>query len=98
MLMKILVATLTTLAACHSAPRPNAGHSVSELAGRRAQMIDWIHEYREAGVYPTDDLGRPASVFQDARGVRCPMADLIFRSGHADLVEAVAKEHNAVRL
>lgn len=82
------------VAACHSAPRP----SVEPLAARRAQMLEWLREYKEAGVYPMDEAGLPLSVFKDARGVRCPMAELIYRSGHADLVEAVAREDNDVRL
>lgn len=95
--MMILMTTI--LAACHTqqgssaaAPQP------PELASRRAQLIGWLHDYYEAGQYPTDEAGQPVSVFVDAKGVRCPMAELIWRSGHHDLVEAVAREHNAVRL
>jgi hypothetical protein len=77
-----------------------AAHSVAaaELTTRRAQMIGFLHDYTEAGQYPTDDAGLPQSVFVDARGIRCPMAELIFRSGHPELVQAVALEHNKVRL
>lgn len=69
-----------------------------ELAARRAQIIGWLRDYAAAGVYPTDDAGRPLSVFRDARGVRCPMAEVIFRTGHGDIVDAVVRENNAVRL
>ncbi|HUJ59571.1 MAG TPA: hypothetical protein VLX92_13790 [Kofleriaceae bacterium] len=69
-----------------------------ELAAHRAQMIQWLHEYAAAGAYPTDDEGMPVSEFQDARGVRCPMAELIHRSGHDDLVAAVVRDNNKVRL
>ena len=51
-----------------------------------------------AGVYPTDAFGRPQSVFVDDKGVRCPMAELIHKSGRDDLVEAVKREGNTVRL
>ena len=61
-------------------------------------MIAWLHEYAAAGVFPRDDAGRPLSVFRDTHGVRCPMAELIFRSGHADLVDQVATTHNNLRL
>jgi hypothetical protein len=61
-------------------------------------MIDWLHEYYERGVYPTDAAGKPISVFKDAQGVRCPMAELIYRSGHGDLVDAVAAQNNKLRL
>jgi len=111
--MKMLALMTTIFAvACHTAPHSEApaiptpiaatkispAEATAELAGRRAQMIAWLHEYMEAGQYPTDDAGLPRSVFVDANGIRCPMAELIWRSGHADLVEAVAKEHNEVRL
>jgi hypothetical protein len=81
-----------------SAAAHSKAAATAELATRRAQMIGWLHDYTEAGQYPTDDAGLPLSVFVDAKGVRCPMAELIFRSGHADLVDAVAREHNQVRL
>jgi hypothetical protein len=72
-------------------------HAV-ELAARRAQMLGWLHDYTVAGAYPTDAFGRPASVFVDDQGVRCPMAELVHKSGRDDLVEAVHRESNAVRL
>jgi hypothetical protein len=71
---------------------------VIDLAARRAQMLEWLREYREAGAYPTDAAGNPLSVFVDAKGVRCPMAELIHKSGRDDLVDAVHREGNAVRL
>jgi hypothetical protein len=61
-------------------------------------MISWLRDYYEAGVYPTDEAGRPISVFKDARGVRCPMAELIARSGHEDLVDEIAAVDNKMRL
>ena len=81
-----------------SAAKAPTARSIAELAGRRAQMIAWLHDYMEAGQYPTDDAGLPRSVFVDSKGIRCPMAELIWRSGHQDLVDAVAREHNEVRL
>jgi hypothetical protein len=97
--MKTLL-VLTILAGCaatHPAPQlPNA--TALDLAARRAQMIGWLHDYREAGAYPTDAQGLPRSVFVDDRGVRCPMAWLIHESGRDDLVEAVHREANGVRL
>lgn len=109
--MKTLILMTTILAACShttlepaTTPKPAAvtpeptTSTTAELAGRRAQLIGWLHDYQVAGTYPTDALGMPRSVFVDDRGVRCPMAELIWRSGHPDLVEAVAKENNEVRL
>jgi hypothetical protein len=94
--MMILMTTI--LAACHTQGAATARPPSPELAARRAQLIGFLHDYYEAGQFPTDDAGQPQSVFVDAKGVRCPMAELIWRSGHHDLVEAVAREHNAVRL
>lgn len=87
--------TWTKPAPPHTAPTVQ---TTAELAARRVQMIAWLHDYMEAGQYPTDDAGLPRSVFVDAKGIRCPMAELIWRSGHQDLVDAVAREHNEVRL
>jgi hypothetical protein len=95
---------LAALCACQSAPHPVTTPTtvpvgeVAELAAHRAAMIEWLRDYYEAGQYPTDAAGMPLSVFKDDKGVRCPMAELIYRSGHADLVDAVAKENNQVRL
>lgn len=99
--MLIVTALLT---ACHVAPTPTAPRAgaqpaaIAELATRRAELISWLHEYTEASVFPTDSLGRPLSVFEDDHGVRCPMAELIYRSGRADLIEATKRDNNTVRL
>lgn len=100
--------TILLLSACSSthaapaiatpAPAVVANDAVYELAARRAQMIGWLKEYREAGQYPTDVSGRVASVFVGENGVRCPMAELLHKSGRDDLVAAVAKDNNTVRL
>jgi len=90
---------MLALCACQAAPRSNMqSPQVAELTARRAQMIEWLTDYYQRGVYPTDEEGRPISVFKDARGVRCPMAELIYRSGHGDLVDAVAAKNNKLRL
>jgi hypothetical protein len=92
---------LLALVACQTAPRSMSSSpapATAELAARRAQMIAWLRDYGEAGVYPTDALGRPTSVFRDAKGVRCPMAELIHRSGRADLVDQVVTTNNKLRL
>ena len=99
--MTRVILTMTILAACAASPAPRATATpanVAELAGRRAQMLQWLHEYTEDGVYPTDEAGMPLSVFRDARGVLCPMAALIARSGHGELVDAVARTNNRLRL
>ena len=107
--MKTSMLALALLAACAStsttAPVTPIASSAAitsdvaiDLAARRVRVLDWLHAYREAGVYPTDVRGMPASVFVDSNGTRCPMAELIYRSGREDLVAAVAQEANGVRL
>jgi hypothetical protein len=93
--------TLLVCSACSSvkpaAPTISTAE-VTDLAARRAQALHWLHDYRERGVYPTDNAGMPLSVFRDGKGVRCPMAELIHMSGRDDLVDEVAKTANDVRL
>lgn len=72
--------------------------TTAQLAEHRAQMLRWLHEYAMNAVYPTDANGLPVSEFQDERGVRCPMAELIHRSGHDELVADVVRTNNRLRL
>lgn len=95
--MKHFLLVSVFLAACHSTTPP-VSPSTADLAARRAQMLAWLHEYAQAGQFPQDAQGQPLSVFRDAHGVRCPMAELMYRSGHGDLVDAVARTHNDLRL
>ncbi len=97
-MMKFLWIAITITACAASKPAATRPHELTELAGRRAQMIGWLHDYERAGVYPTDASGMPISVFRDDKGVRCPMAELIHKSGRDDLVDAVVAENNTVRL
>lgn len=69
-----------------------------DLSARRAEMLGYLADYTERGVFPTDERGLPLSVFEDSHGVRCPMAELIHRSGHPELVAAVVAEDNHARL
>lgn len=105
----IVLALVVAAAACGGASRPvttqtAALATVSDdalldaVTARRAEAIERLHAYRVAGVYPTDDAGLPLGVFRDARGVRCPMSELIYQSGRADLVDEVVRTDNALRL
>lgn len=97
--LSLLVGCTTAKASAGPAlPAEPSNATLLELAQQRATVIGWLHDYREAGVFPRDALGMPASVFVDASGVRCPMAELLHKSGRDDLVAAVAKEANTVRL
>lgn len=91
----IAIACVGLMAACSAAVPKTREPGTDE---RRQQMLAWLEEYEEAGVYPTDEQGWPQSVFRDANGVRCPMAELIYRSGRADLVDWVATHDNHLRL
>jgi hypothetical protein len=75
-----------------------AADSRDELAAARAQKLQLLHDYRVAAVYPIGLDSMPLAVFRDARGRMCPMAHLISKSGHDDLVTAVAAQNNALRL
>jgi len=92
--------SLAVVAACAASHPPTTTPNMVDpiLAVHRAQMIQWLREYDAAGRYPTDDRGMPRSVFLDSHGVRCPMAELIHRSGHDDLVAEVVRTNNALRL
>jgi hypothetical protein len=98
--MSRLLLMITLFASCAASHGTAAipTDSVTALAGRRAELIGWLHDYRVAGVFPADVRGKPTSVFVDANGVRCPMAELVHKSGRDDLVDAVRQEGNGVRL
>src|SRR5262245_14291932 len=55
----------------------------------RAQLIEWLVDYREAGRFPVNDryADTPTPIFIDARGATCAMAYLIARSGRRDIVD-----------
>jgi hypothetical protein len=99
--LSVLVACSSSSAKPALAQAPVAAapqDSMVQLATKRAQLLGWLHDYREAGVFPSDAGGMPISVFIDANGIRCPMAELLHKAGRDDLVAAVAKEANTVRL
>lgn len=89
----VLLASSLVSADVASAPTTRA-----ELAARRARAVEWLHDYRDKGVFPTDEVGMPWSVFMDKHGVLCPMAQMIRNSGHDDLVTAVYLKANDLRL
>ena len=88
---------------CAARPRPGTApwrgdDPRAQLAARRAAAIADLHAYRVAEAYPAQPDGLPLSVFRDEQGRRCAMAELIFRSGGAELVDAVATLDNSLRL
>jgi hypothetical protein len=62
---------------------------------RRAQIIAWLREYRDAETFPVNDrFSTPTPFFRDKDGVLCAMAYLIDRSGRSDIVNKVAATRN----
>lgn len=62
---------------------------------RRAQLIGWLREYRDAATFPMNDrFAEPTPFFRDKNGVLCAMAYLIDRSGRSDIVNKVAATRN----
>jgi hypothetical protein len=63
---------------------------------QRKQLIAWLVEYRNAGVFPVNDRfpGRMVPFFRDSKGTLCAMAYLIDRSGRGDLVDRIAQTQN----
>jgi hypothetical protein len=90
----VLVLSLVSVASVASADKSSAR---AVLAARRAKVIERLHAYRMAEVFPTDASGMPLGVFRDANGVRCPMSELVFQSGRSDLVDAVVKLDNRIQ-
>ena len=71
-----------------------SGLSRVQLA-RRAQLVGWLREYRDAATFPTNDrYTNPTPFFRDKDGVLCAMAYLIDRSGRSDIVNKVAATRN----
>ena len=79
------------------APRRLAATS-AEIKTARTLALARLATYRKRGEFAANAKGYPMSVFRDAEGRHCPMAELIFQSGHADLVDEVVKTNNGLRL
>lgn len=61
----------------------------------RDSLIRWLNEYREQGVFPTNDrFAAHTPFFRDSNGVLCAMAYLIARSGRTDIVDRIARTRN----
>jgi hypothetical protein len=70
----------------------------TDLATQREIALQRLHAYRLAAEFPLDAQGRPQSMFRDAQGRLCAMASLIDSSGRHDLVDAVARTNNKLKL
>jgi len=106
--MRIVLALVVLLAACHDDSRANDVARVrahlerverelraEPMTPARAIVLDELHRYIEAEDYPTNHGGRLYTpIFVDEDGARCAMAALIEASGEHALVERVARDHN----
>lgn len=78
-------------------------HPVSDLSSAqrvaRAQVLADLRAYIDAEVYPTNLVSVDRTpIFVDPFGVRCAMAAVIEGSGHADLVQRIARDHLYARI
>lgn len=93
-MISIFAAFALTTAAAADAPRDAWGEVLSE---RRAANIERLIDYAEAGRFPLNvTQPGPAHLFMDDTGSRCGMAELIWRSGHEELVVDVYQSRNDV--
>jgi hypothetical protein len=74
----------------------DVSHLPSRQRAARAEHIEVLREYRDAGRFPHnhDFPGERVPYFVDGHGTLCAMAYLISRSGRHDLVERVAATRN----
>jgi len=66
----------------------------------RQRTLSWLDEYRSAAVFPHNHV-RPVErvpVFVDPHGTPCAVGYLLLRSGYQELVEAIVREDNFVRV
>lgn len=96
--MSVILIAGVVSAPVSATPEPDPADVRAELARRRELALERLHAYRVAGVFPTDELGLPLGVFRDDHGVRCPMSELIFQSGHPELVDEVVRTNNRIKL
>lgn len=74
--------------------RPVSSLSAAQQA-RRADLIQWLRDYRAAAAFPKNDRFETATpFFRDSEGTLCAMAYLIDRSGRSDIVNKVAATRN----
>ena len=79
--------------------RPPAHLTDQQLEARRT-TLEWLDEYRAAGVFPHNHVRSDARVpvFVDPHGTPCAVGYLLLRSGQHDLVEKIVRTDNLVRV
>lgn len=69
------------------------------LAETRARHLDELHAYWTEGAFPINQEEQTvANIFRDDEGHLCAVANMIWRDGLTDLVDATAEHDNLVRL
>jgi hypothetical protein len=69
----------------------------ARLANRRAEQIAHLHAYGEKRQFPLNVTNAPNfHMFCDPKGHLCAVANLLETDGRHDLVEATARENNAL--
>jgi hypothetical protein len=69
----------------------------ARLRAHRHRLLDELHAYRVAGVFPVNTTVPGDGHFLiDPHGTLCAVANLIARDGHRDLIEAAARTNNAL--
>lgn len=71
-----------------------------QVAARRLQLLDRLHDYWEAGRFPHnhDYAGERIPIFIDAHGTACAVGQLLIDSGSGDLAREVARTRNTARV
>ena len=76
------------------------GHLTQEQRRARRVTLDWLDEYRAAGIFPHNHVrpGQRVSVFVDPHGTPCAVGYLMLRSGYDNLVESIVRTDNLIRV
>ncbi len=75
-------------------------HLTDQQLEARQTTLEWLDEYRAAGVFPHNHVRSDARVpvFVDPHGTPCAVGYLLLRSGQHDLVEKIVRTDNLVRV
>ncbi len=75
-------------------------HLTPEQLSARRVTLDWLDEYRTAGVFPHNHVlpNTRTSIFVDPHGTPCAVGYLLLRSGEHELVEEVVHADNLIRV
>ncbi|MFK7928574.1 MAG: hypothetical protein AB8H79_10330 [Myxococcota bacterium] len=102
----ILATPLVGMAQTPASPSPSAEASpdyrrawFAYFHAQRAQHIDVLERYAERGTFiEAPEVNGYFHRFVDDRGHRCPVAELVWRSGDRELVQSTARDDNEVEL